>query len=139
MMRLNHLRLASVLIACLGVPGGSWPAAALTPAGELAAHRAVYELKLASTRGKGGAVAARGRILYDFSGSLCEGYTLEFRQVSELDNGEGKVTLSDLRSTTWRMAPPAPTGSPRRTFSISSSSRRSTGARSGDRMQSGSR
>jgi len=101
MMRLNHLRLASVLIACLGVPGGSWPAAALTPAGELAAHRAVYELKLASTRGKGGAVAARGRILYDFSGSLCEGYTLEFRQVSELDNGEGKVTLSDLRSTTW--------------------------------------
>src|SRR5262249_6660813 len=75
--------------------------AALTPAGELAAHRAVYELKLASTRGKGGAVAARGRILYDFSGSLCEGYTLEFRQVSELNNGEGKVTLSDLRSTTW--------------------------------------
>jgi hypothetical protein len=26
---------------------------------------------------------------------------LQFRQVSELDNGEGKVTLSDLRSTTW--------------------------------------
>ncbi|MFX5611549.1 DUF1849 family protein, partial [Acinetobacter baumannii] len=25
----------------------------------------------------------------------------EFRQVSELDVGEGKVTLSDLRSTAW--------------------------------------
>ena len=46
-------------------------------------------------------VSARGRILYDFSGNACEGYALQFRQVSELDNGEGKVTLSDLRTTTW--------------------------------------
>ena len=45
--------------------------------------------------------SARGRILYDFSGNACEGYALQFRQVSELDNGEGKITLSDLRSTTW--------------------------------------
>jgi hypothetical protein len=100
-MTLNHLRLSSALIAGAALLGGPWSAAALTPKGELAAHRAVYELKLAKTQGKGGAVAARGRILYDFSGSMCEGYKLEFRQVSELDNGEGKVTLSDLRSTTW--------------------------------------
>src|SRR5213076_2893866 len=52
-------------------------------------------------RGNSPAVAARGRILYDFSGNSCDGYALQFRQVSELDNGEGKVTLSDLRSTTW--------------------------------------
>ena len=76
-------------------------ATALTPAGELASHRAVYELKLAQTRGNSSAVSARGRILYDFSGNACDGYALQFRQVSELDNGEGKVTLSDLRSTTW--------------------------------------
>jgi hypothetical protein len=43
----------------------------------------------------------RGRILYDFTGNMCEGYALEFRQVAELDNGEGKVSLSDLRSNTW--------------------------------------
>ena len=43
----------------------------------------------------------RGRILYDFSGSPCEGYILQFRQVSELDSGEGKVALSDLRANTW--------------------------------------
>ena len=35
--------------------------------------------------------SARGRILYDFSGNACEGYALQFRQVSELDSGEGKV------------------------------------------------
>jgi hypothetical protein len=79
----------------------NWPTAALTPANELAVHRAVYDLRLGQIRGKATAVAARGRILYNFSGSACEGYALEFRQVAELDNGEGRVTLSDLRSTTW--------------------------------------
>ncbi|MGE5780912.1 MAG: cell envelope integrity EipB family protein [Hyphomicrobiales bacterium] len=90
------------IIAAILVGGlGAQHATALTPAGELASHRAVYELKLAHTRGNSAAVAARGRILYDFSGNACDGYALQFRQVSELDNGEGKVTLSDLRSTTW--------------------------------------
>ena len=73
---------------------------AVTPGSELASHRAVYELSLAQSHGSS-TVSARGRILYDFAGSACEGYKLEFRQVSELDNGEGKVTLSDLRSNTW--------------------------------------
>jgi hypothetical protein len=76
-------------------------ARALTPVGELASHRAVYELQLAQSHGSSSTVSARGRILYDFDGSACAGYKLEFRQVSELDNGEGKVTLSDLRSNTW--------------------------------------
>jgi EipB-like len=76
-------------------------AQAVAPAGELASHRAVYELTLAKNHNNSSTVSARGRILYDFTGSACEGYKLEFRQVSELDNGEGKVTLSDLRSNTW--------------------------------------
>jgi hypothetical protein len=105
-MTLMNLRVTSTActVAAL-LMADLWPVAALTPGGELVAHRAVYELKLAQTRGgKSSAVTARGRILYDFSGSMCEGYNLEFRQVSELDNGEGKVTLSDLRSTTWEDA-----------------------------------
>jgi hypothetical protein len=80
---------------------GARSAAAATVAGELASHRAVYDLRLAQSRGNSPAASARGRILYDFSGNACDGYALQFRQVSELDNGEGKVTLSDLRSTTW--------------------------------------
>src|SRR5262245_19347398 len=67
----------------------------------LAAHRAVYDLTLVNARGKSPMQAVRGRILYDFSGSVCEGYALQFRQVSELDSGEGKVTVSDLRATSW--------------------------------------
>jgi envelope integrity protein B len=102
-MAILRKSVVAALLATAAVIGG-FPAqrvAALTPAGELASHRAIYELKLAHTRGNSPAVAARGRILYDFSGNSCDGYALQFRQVSELDNGEGKVTLSDLRSTTW--------------------------------------
>jgi hypothetical protein len=64
-------------------------------------HQALYELSLVKSRGSSPINSARGRILYNFTGSACEGYTSEFRQVSELDVGEGKVTLSDLRSTSW--------------------------------------
>src|SRR5437899_11358711 len=69
--------------------------------GPFLAHQALYELKLVKSRGTNAINSARGRILYNFSGSACEGYTSEFRQVSELDSGEGKMTLSDLRSTSW--------------------------------------
>src|SRR5882672_24736 len=67
----------------------------------LAPHRAVYDLKLIKSTGSRGIEAVRGRILYDFSGNACDGYELQFRQVSELNSGEGKTALSDLRSTTW--------------------------------------
>ena len=67
----------------------------------LIAHRAIYDLTLSSTRGSSQVASVRGRIVYDFDGSACEGYSLQFRQVSELDSGEGKQSTSDLRSTTW--------------------------------------
>jgi hypothetical protein len=63
-------------------------------------HQALYELNLVKSRGSS-VDSTRGRILYTFTGSACEGYTSEFRQVSELRSGEDKVTLSDLRSTSW--------------------------------------
>jgi len=83
--------LAIALVAC-------GPAKAGAP---FLPHQALYELSLLKSRGSSPINSARGRIAYSFSGSACEGYTSEFRQVSELDVGEGKVTLSDLRSTSW--------------------------------------
>ncbi|MGB7076216.1 MAG: cell envelope integrity EipB family protein [Xanthobacteraceae bacterium] len=67
-------------------------------------HRAVYDLSLGQTRGDSQIAGVSGRIVYDFGGSACRGYSLDFRQVSELDTGEGKVSISDLRSTTWEGA-----------------------------------
>ncbi len=90
-------------VLALGLAAGLFPAAAAPPTDKvlLAPHRAVYDLKLSKSRGSRGIEAVRGRILYDFSGNACEGYALQFRQVSELNSGEGKAALSDLRSTTW--------------------------------------
>src|SRR6266550_2750943 len=88
----------AAVAAVSGFAGGQAGAAARGP---FLAHQALYELNLVKSRGSNVINSARGRILYNFSGSSCEGYTSEFRQVSELDSGEGKVTLSDLRSTSW--------------------------------------
>jgi hypothetical protein len=100
---ISRILAASALIACFGlVPLGSAARAQVTAGAiELAPHRAVYDLKLASSRGKRSLEAVRGRILYDFAGSTCEGYSLHFRQVTELDSGEGKSVTSDLRMTNW--------------------------------------
>ena len=89
---------AAAAVVVTGFAGGRAEAAA---GGSFLAHQALYELKLVKSRGSNAINSARGRILYNFSGSACEGYTSEFRQVSELDSGEGKLTLSDLRSSSW--------------------------------------
>jgi hypothetical protein len=84
----------------LGLAGSAGAAA---NSGSFLSHQALYELSLLKSRANS-ISSARGRILYSFTGSACEGYTSEFRQVSEMDNGENKVTLSDLRSTSWEDA-----------------------------------
>src|SRR4051794_5502272 len=94
-----RLLLAAAAFSVLAMPSSALAQGGATTA--LASHLAVYDLKLSSTRGKRAMNAVRGRILYDFSGSVCEGYALQFRQVSELDSGEGKVIVSDLRATSW--------------------------------------
>jgi hypothetical protein len=68
---------------------------------ELVPHRAIYDLRLTESRQSRSAEGVSGRILYDFSGNLCDGYALQFRQVSELNSGEGKAAVSDLRTITW--------------------------------------
>ncbi len=91
------LTVAAVAVAPL-LAGGRAEAAASIP---FLPHQALYDLSLVKSRGSNAISSARGRILYNFSGNACEGYTSEFRQVSELESGEDKVTLSDLRSTSW--------------------------------------
>ena len=103
--RIPHTRLALLAIAAVaagwGMAAGAARAAATTA---FLPHQALYDLSLVKSRGSASIDSARGRILYNFSGSPCEGYTSEFRQVSELNSGEGKTTLSDLRSTSWEDA-----------------------------------
>src|ERR1700742_2094554 len=94
----RSLRTSLAMLALAALACGPAQAAGPTP---FLSHQALYDLNLVKSRGSNPINSARGRILYNFSGSACEGYTSDFRQVSELEVGEGKMTLSDLRSTSW--------------------------------------
>ncbi len=67
----------------------------------LANHRAVYDLSLASSRGTRSVESARGRIVIDFKGDACRGYTMQTRQVTVLESSETGSRTSDLRNTTF--------------------------------------
>jgi hypothetical protein len=98
---LTRMRLILAGAALIAIPMTVAPAPAHAAGVVLTPHRAIYDLRLLRTRGKRDIEAVRGRILYDFSGSACAGYALNFRQVSELESGESKSALSDLRASTW--------------------------------------
>jgi EipB-like len=103
-LRISPLGARSLVLAIAAtafMPGFTGGTADAASAATFLPHQALYDLNLVKSRGSNSINSARGRILYNFSGSACEGYTSEFRQVSEMDSGEGKVTLSDLRSTSW--------------------------------------
>jgi hypothetical protein len=92
-----------LVLAVSAMAAGFAGSASAAANGAFLSHQALYELSLVKSRANS-ISSARGRILYSFTGSTCEGYTSEFRQVSEMDNGENKLTLSDLRSTSWEDA-----------------------------------
>jgi hypothetical protein len=97
----SYLSATALAVTAVALVPGFGAAAQAAAGAPFLPHQALYELSLVKSRGSTSIEAARGRILYNFSGSACEGYTSDFRQVSELDSGEGKTTLSDLRSTSW--------------------------------------
>lgn len=67
----------------------------------LAPHRAVYELSIDPAKSSSKIDRAQGRIAFEITGNDCVGYRINLRQVTQLDSGEGRETMSDLRSDTW--------------------------------------
>jgi len=90
--------LASLAVLIAG--GGSGAGAETAPI-VLAPHQALYTLSLKSARSNVAINDASGQIIYNFDGNLCEGYTSDFHQVSELEAAENKDITNNLRSTTW--------------------------------------
>lgn len=70
---------------------------------DLVSHRAIYDISLSPEKAAG-VVGASGRIAFEFTGNACDGYALNFRQVTSLDDGEGRTKLMDMRSATWEDA-----------------------------------
>jgi hypothetical protein len=74
------------------------------PQPALAPHRAVYQLTLGETGAGSNVSDIRGQLVYDFQGSVCQGYTLNTRLVTEVFDREGKPNVSDIRSESWEDA-----------------------------------
>jgi hypothetical protein len=67
----------------------------------LVPHRAVYDLVLDGGKASKNVESARGRIAFDFTGDACDGYALSFRQVTQLQSGEGGPRVIDARTTSF--------------------------------------
>jgi hypothetical protein len=82
----RHLFL--VLAATSLVPIGPVIDAAAASSIPLAAHRAIYDLSLDQASDRSGVTGVKGRIVYEFEGSSCEGYTTRHRIVMRTDTDE---------------------------------------------------
>lgn len=90
-MRLSKLVLLSV---------AAMPAAPALAAPALAPHRAVYDLVLDKASDRSGITQLAGRMVYEFNGSACDGYTTNFRFVTKIDTNEAS-RVTDQQTTTF--------------------------------------
>lgn len=72
-------------------------------AAPLVPHRAVYDLTLDKASDRSGITALQGRMVYEFNGSACEGYTVNFRFVTRIST-DGASRLTDQQTTTFEDA-----------------------------------
>ncbi len=83
-------------------PGQSASQAAAVAA--LAPHRAVYEITLADARGGSSVTEMSGRMVYELTGSACEGYAQSMRFVTRMSGQDGTSSMTDMRTSSWEDA-----------------------------------
>ena len=80
-----------------------------SPVLPLASHRAAYDISLvdSSNPSPGAAqspVSASGLIAYEFRGSACDGYTSNFRQMTEMERSEGDPLSMQVNAMSYEDA-----------------------------------
>ena len=71
---------------------------------EFVPHRAVYEITLDRTAAGAGVSDMTGRMVYELTGSRCEGWTQNMRFVTRMVNQDGGTQLNDLVTSSWEEA-----------------------------------
>ncbi|MBX2804527.1 MAG: cell envelope integrity EipB family protein [Hyphomicrobiales bacterium] len=71
---------------------------------ELTPHRAIYDLQLRSAEPSANVTDLTGRLVLDFTGSACAGYTYKSRLVTQMTDQDGGTFTSDMRTSTWEDA-----------------------------------
>jgi hypothetical protein len=96
---------STVVVLAATLLGGGFSSQALALAAKepnrLAAHRAIYEMTLDDARTASGITGIDGRMVFEFTGSECNGYSLNMRMVTQMTDSQGQTNLTDLRSSTW--------------------------------------
>jgi hypothetical protein len=92
--------LAAALLACASVLSITTTLAYAAGPSGLVAHRAVYDLELKDASDRSGISGMYGRMVYEFDGSDCAGFTTNFRFVTQIDTGDS-TRLSDQQTTTF--------------------------------------
>ncbi|MDA7946264.1 MAG: cell envelope integrity EipB family protein [Hyphomicrobiaceae bacterium] len=102
-MNLKKTILKPVLLGTLAICACGDPSFALAPgsATNLVPHRAVYEMTLDQSRPATGVSGVRGRMVFEFAGSGCDGFTMNMRLVTRIVGETGRSSTTDLRSSTW--------------------------------------
>jgi hypothetical protein len=80
-----------------------------SPVLPLASHRAAYDISLADSSSPTPSaaqtpVSATGLIAYEFRGSACEGYTSNFRQMTEMERSEGEPVSMQVNAMSFEEA-----------------------------------
>ncbi|ESY83280.1 cell envelope integrity EipB family protein [Mesorhizobium australicum] len=96
-MRATRLAFHAVLLSAL------LPTFSAVAAPALQAHRAVYDLTLKKADDRSGITGITGRMVYEFNGSACEGYTVKFRFVTQIATNDN-TKLTDQQTTTFEDA-----------------------------------
>lgn len=90
--------------------------AVASPLGDVAPHRAVYDMTLADVSNGADLASLDGRLVYDLQGAPCEGFTVNFRLVTRFTTERGDETVTDMRSSTFEEALDLAAGSGRFRF-----------------------
>lgn len=93
-MRASRLAYTAILlpIAFSTVPALAVPV--------LQPHRAVYDISLNKASDRSGITGISGRMVYEFNGSQCEGYTVKFRLVTRISTTDS-MRMTDQQTTTF--------------------------------------
>jgi hypothetical protein len=89
------IRVSGLALLFTGVALGQASAA---PVG-LAAHRAIYDLSLSSAKPDSPTGDVTGRMVMEFTGSACAGYSTKLRFVTRTEDADGGDQVTDSRST----------------------------------------
>ncbi len=94
------LRSGAVFASCAAITVGLSVVPAFATV-DLMPHRAIYDLELDASGAGSNVTAISGRMVYEFNGAACEGYSVTFRYVTRFGDSNGGARVTDLQASSF--------------------------------------